>query len=241
MKACIGCGRCKKECQYDAIVVENGYARIEARGKGGHVAGPEGSVNAIGLVAEYLLHNGLCTSQEEQALGMLRTLHTDTDGSALGVAARDDVFGPLTCVGGMVRLEHRRLRQSVDIRYPAAMDDARLRTALCALAESAGGSFVPEAMRAPFCIDPGSPEIRTLTDTYNELAHRSEAPFAMGGGTYARRFANAISCGPGETGQLRPVWAGAPHGADEAMEMTQLYKALRIYILAIARLMELEL
>ena len=27
-KACIGCGRCKKECQYDAIVVENGYARI---------------------------------------------------------------------------------------------------------------------------------------------------------------------------------------------------------------------
>ena len=28
MKACIGCGRCKKECQYDAIVVENGYARI---------------------------------------------------------------------------------------------------------------------------------------------------------------------------------------------------------------------
>lgn len=32
-----------------------------------------------------------------------------------------------------------------------------------------------------------------------------------------------------------------PHGADEAMEMAQLYKALRIYILAIARLMKLEL
>ena len=28
MDACIGCGRCKKECQYDAIVVENGFARI---------------------------------------------------------------------------------------------------------------------------------------------------------------------------------------------------------------------
>ena len=28
--ACIGCGRCKKECEYDAIVVENGLARIDA-------------------------------------------------------------------------------------------------------------------------------------------------------------------------------------------------------------------
>lgn len=29
MKACIGCGRCTKECKYDAIHVENGYARID--------------------------------------------------------------------------------------------------------------------------------------------------------------------------------------------------------------------
>lgn len=223
------------------VRAENGCVRIEARGKGGHVAGPQGSVNAIGLVVGYLLDNGLCTPQEKRALRMLRTLHADTDGSALGVAARDDVFGPLTCVGGMVRLEQGRLRQSVDIRYPAAMDGERLRAALCALAENAGGSFEPGAMRAPFCIDPNSPEIRTLTNTYNELANRSDAPFAMGGGTYARRFANAISYGPGETDQPRPVWAGAPHGADEAMEMAQLYKALRIYILAIARLMKLEL
>ena len=28
MRACIGCGRCKRECKYDAIVVENGFARI---------------------------------------------------------------------------------------------------------------------------------------------------------------------------------------------------------------------
>ncbi len=29
MDACIGCGRCKKECQYDAITVENGFAHID--------------------------------------------------------------------------------------------------------------------------------------------------------------------------------------------------------------------
>lgn len=128
----------------------------------------------------------------------------------------------------------------MDIRYPAATNGAKLRAALCALAESACGSFEPDTIRVPFYIDPSAPEIRTLTDTYNELENRSEVPFTMGGGTYARRFANAISYGPGQTGQPRPVWAGSPHGADEAMEMAQLYKALRIYILAIWRLMKLE-
>ena len=29
MNACIGCGRCAKECQYEAIKVENGYAHID--------------------------------------------------------------------------------------------------------------------------------------------------------------------------------------------------------------------
>ena len=29
LKACIACGRCKKECQYDAITIENGFAKID--------------------------------------------------------------------------------------------------------------------------------------------------------------------------------------------------------------------
>lgn len=221
--------------------LEDGRAHLEAHGKSGHVAGPQGSVNAIALLVEYLLDNRLCAPREERALKMLRALHADTDGTALHVASRDDVFGPLTCVGGMVRLENGCLRQSVDIRYPASMDDGRLRAALEALARTAGGRFCEESMRAPFSIDPSRPEIRTLTDTWNELSGRSDAPFTMGGGTYARRFANAISFGPGETDRPRPAWAGAPHGPDEAMEMEQLYRALRVYILAVSRLMALEL
>ena len=34
--------------------------RVRGWGKSGHAAMPEGTVNAIGLVADYLLDNGLC-------------------------------------------------------------------------------------------------------------------------------------------------------------------------------------
>ena len=69
------CGQKRPACRirktYNNTGRKNGCVRIEARGKGGHVAGPQGSVNAIGLVVGYLLDNGLCTPQEERALRML--------------------------------------------------------------------------------------------------------------------------------------------------------------------------
>lgn len=216
---------------------ENDCVRIEAHGKSGHVAGPQRSVNAIGLVVDYLLDNGLCSSQEERVLGMLRVLHSETDGSALGIAVSDDVFGPLTCVGGVIRFEQGVIRQSVDIRYPASIDETCLRTAFEKLAKDMGGVFEQGAGRVPFCTNPESPEIRILTDTYNEFTNRQELPFSMGGGTYARCFANAISYGPGEIDQPKPDWGGSAHGVNEAMSIEQLLKALRIYIVAVSRLM----
>lgn len=222
-----------------AVRREGNYMRIEARGISGHVAGPSGSVNAIGLVVDYLLDNRLCAPEEEKALGILRILHSGTDGSALGIAASDDVFGPLTCVGSMIRFENGILRQSVDIRYPGSIDEARLCEVFAALAKSAGGTFEPGIGRPPFSIDPELPEVRILTDTYNEFTGRGEIPFAMGGGTYARCFTKAISFGPGETEQPRPDWGGGAHGANEAVSIEQLLKALRIYIRAVARLMRI--
>lgn len=236
-----GEGDSLKDTDRVTVRKENGCVYLEAHGIGGHVAGPQGSVNAIGLLVEYLLDNGLCIApSEKRALDMLRTLHSDTDGCALGIACTDETFGPLTCVGGMIRLEEGRLKQSVDIRYPSSIQAVELKAALDRLAEGAGGLFEPTAARVPFQINPDLPEIRTLTDTYNELTGREEKPFTMGGGTYARCFANAISYGPGEADRPRPSWAGPAHGADEAMEMEQLYRALRIYILAVARLMKLD-
>ena len=118
----------------------DGVARISAFGKGGHAAMPAGTVNAIALVVDYLLDNRLCSEEEARALEMLRRLHASTDGSSVGIAAQDDVFDPLTCVGGVIKLENGALRQSIDIRFPTSTNAETLCAALSKLAHDLSAS-----------------------------------------------------------------------------------------------------
>ena len=92
----------------------------------------------------------------------------------------------------------------------------------------------------PFYIDADSPAIQTLINTYNDVTGEGKKPFTMGGGTYARHFKCAVSFGMEETGEPAPEWVGPMHGPDEGVSEALLFKALKIYILAIARLMQLE-
>ncbi len=63
---------------------EGDGVRVRGWGKSGHAAMPEGTVNAIGLVADYLLDNGLCNDAERAYLEALHKLHSSTAGTGLG-------------------------------------------------------------------------------------------------------------------------------------------------------------
>ena len=93
----------------------------------------------------------------------------------------------------------------------------------------------------PLTAQPHDPDVKALIDTYNEFTGKHAEPFAMGGGTYARNFARAVSFGPEETGLELPAWGGQMHGPNECANEEQLKQALKIYIVAILRLNELEL
>ena len=63
---------------------EGDGVRIRGWGKSGHAAMPEGTVNAIGLVVNYLLDNGLCNDAERAYLEAVRKLHASTAGDGSG-------------------------------------------------------------------------------------------------------------------------------------------------------------
>ncbi len=208
-------------------------------GKSGHAAMPGGTVNAIARIVDCLLQSDVCTPAETAYLQVLATLHADTAGQALGIAADDGVFDPLTIVGGTIKMENRCLRQSFDCRYPTNTDADKLTAAMRKVCGTAA-ALENVSSRVPFYISADHPAIQILINTYNEVTGEHKTPFVMGGGTYARHFPLAVSFGPEHTDLPLPDFAGPMHGANEGANFDKLIEALKIYILALLRLEELD-
>ena len=183
---------------------------------------------------------GVTFEAGEAYLNVLHTLHADTDGSALGIAADDGLFDPLTIIGGTIEMADGVIRQSFDCRYPTNTDPEKM---TAAIRKVCGGAATLEnvSSRVPFYIDADSPAIQTLINTYNDVTGEGKKPFTMGGGTYARHFPYAVSFGPEHTDIEIPSFAGPMHGANEGTPFEKLVEALKIYILALLRLQEIEL
>ena len=62
----------------------DGRVRLTAHGIGAHASTPEGSINAIGLLVDYLLEHDLCGEGERDFLVLERHVFGSTDGSTLG-------------------------------------------------------------------------------------------------------------------------------------------------------------
>ena len=219
---------------------ENGATVLRGQGKSGHAAMPAGTVNAISLLVDCLLHNHIGTEAEQAYLRVLQKLHAATDGSAVGIAADDGLFDPLTIIGGTIGQEDGVIRQSFDCRYPTNTDPEKMTAALEQVCGTAA-HLENLTSRVPFYIAADSPAIQTLINTYNEVTGEQQTPFTMGGGTYARHFPYAVSFGPEHTDVAIPAFAGPMHGANEGAPFEKLIEALKIYILALLRLQDVEL
>ena len=221
--------------------VEGGLARISAEGIGAHASTPAGSINAIGLLVDYLLENGLFSEGEKSFLEMEKLVFGSTDGSTLDIAATDDLFDPLTCIGGIIRTVDGVFEQTIDSRYPTSITGDEITRRVGALCEAHGCTLTVDLDMVPFSTDPNSDGIQALVRTYNEYTGRNDKPFTIGGGTYARHFKAGGAFGPNDPNFPMPDWIGAEHSADEGFSEEQFKRALEIYIVSVARLAELEL
>ena len=132
------------------------------------------------------------------------------------------------------------IRQSFDCRYPTNTNPEKMQAAMEQVCGTAA-HLENLTSRVPFYIAADSPAIQTLITTYNDVTGENKTPFTMGGGTYARHFPYAVSFGPEHTDLAIPEFAGPMHGANEGAPFEKMIEALKIYILALLRLQEIDL
>ena len=219
----------------------DGRLRVDAAGRSAHAMAPEDGVNAIGLLADFILAQGICRLKETTFLEFMAALCGSHDGSAFDLQCRDDDFGPLTIVGSMAKRDGNSLMQAIDIRYPTTTDEASITYTLRSFVRRIGASLATGHCEDPFLMDKTGPQVNALLAAYNHVTGEAAEPFAMAGGTYARKFPRAASFGAERDGITVPGWSGGMHGPDEAVSESVLKDAFRIYVHAIGNLMDTEL
>ena len=233
-------GELKDTADVTAVRCEEGW-KLSSKGIAGHASTPAGTVNAIGLMIDYILDNGIASAEEKKFLEFAASVHHAYDGSCAGIAATDPsgLFEPLTVVSGMIGIRDGRFWQSLDSRYVPSTSGEEI---IAKLSEKAGDAavIVQKSNAVPFCKSPDSPEVCACMDAYRSVTGDLKAePFTIGGGTYARDFPNAVAFGPCHLDRENPEWAGSIHGAEEATRVSELVESLKVYITSLINLEQL--
>lgn len=221
------------------LLIKGEKINISAEGIGGHAASPEGTVNAIAILAEkmkeYDLPEGL-----KKAVSFLHKAAGNGYGEKIGIGCEDEISGRLTCNAGVVSLEDGKIRLILDIRYPVTIKVDDFLPKLSKEAEKAGFIVAEYSDSRPYYMEKDHPFIGLLMDAWREKTGLDGEPYVMGGGTYARHIPNAVAFGTGMDRDISalglPEGHGNCHGADETEVLDNLLKAIHIYVNALCKI-----
>lgn len=207
------------------------HFRVKSRGVATHGSTPEKGVNAAAELLACLVEAdaGRGLVDPSGTLAFLARAGSGIYGEGLGIAARDDVSGVLTCNLGVLRLEGRELSATFNIRYPVSLACAAALLAKAAeQVREAGGRIVDASDDPPHHVPEDSFIVRTLLEVYRQETGDDTPPLAIGGGTYARLVPGAVAFGP-----VFPFSGIVPHEKDENIEIEHLRRLARLYAAAL--------
>ena len=217
----------------------DGTYNLTATGLSGHASTPWLGKSAIGIMIKYILDNNIVSGEEKAFFEEAYKIHEDYSGKNIGVNASAEDFTDLTIVSGVIGVEDRHFCQSIDIRYVPSVDGQwvyeKLNSAFAAV-----GKIENHRDNLPFYKSPESPEIQVCMNAYNFVTGENVKPFTIGGGTYSRDLPNAVGFGPEHPERPMPEFVGSMHGAEEGVSKADMLEALKIYIISMIDLQELE-
>lgn len=217
----------------------DGEAILSARGKAAHGSRPGEGVNAISHLAVLLANAGVLAPAGDvssgsgvRALGFINAVFgTASDGAKLGIFRRHPVMGDTTVNLGMVATMPDRVSLKLNIRGPDGLDVATVERALRDAAAPFDAEVALDAAMEPLWVNPDTPLVRQLLESYQAVTGYEGEPLAIGGTTYAKAFPGYVAFGMGFPDESGPV-----HAPNERLSLDHLRLGMRIYVDAILRL-----
>jgi succinyl-diaminopimelate desuccinylase len=206
---------------------------IVITGISAHGARPECGINAISAMMEFL--GGLSFGNEDvnDFIGFYNQhIGYGLDGTDLGCGLVDEPSGKLILNVGMIDVDTKAARLTINIRYPVTMDEDIVYDAVMPVINKYNFGIIKGLHHKPLYRPIDDPFITTLMDCYRDNTGDMETqPLVIGGGTYARAMDHCVAFGASFPGEQEVA-----HQKDEYLSIDSLMAMTNIYADAIYRL-----
>lgn len=205
-----------------AIVSDTIY---ESTGKPAHASQPHEGINAMFLLASELRMLGL----EHPFLDLIDMATSE----GLNIDFEDEISGKLTINPSIANVNQEKAVLKCDIRYPVTMKGTDIRDHIERAVTPLGFTVNINYDLPPLHIEKESYLIDALQKIYEDYTGDTTGPKAIGGGTYARAFDNAVAFG----GRF-PEEPNTCHQTDEYWSIKSMKKNFDIITKALESLVQ---
>jgi len=205
--------------------LENGVMHITTSGLAAHGSRPQDGVNAVCALLEILKVMNLGAA--ENAANFLREHlnQTQWDGHGLNIKQENKDSDALTVNLGIIRVDSKHFMAQIDLREPHTADFEQIGANVKASCEPYGLKLTVFRASPALFVDKNDELVVKFQAAYKAVTGRDEQPFAMGGGTYARKLKKAVAFGP----SLPDSKSGGAHAPDEHLVLNEWFTAAKIY------------
>lgn len=177
---------------------------VTVTGKDAHASMPELGKNALQALFQLLAGLPLEGIDKEVVNGMAHALKMDLHGESFGLDVEDQ-SGRLTLNPGVMHWDEKGVRLDIDIRCPISYDGNTVLEKLQKVFSGFGLQMSSGSVSQGHFIPKEGELVSKLLDVYAARTGKRLEPLAIGGGTYARKFKNAVAFGPELPGVDAPI------------------------------------
>lgn len=210
---------------------------VTAEGKAAHGSEPSKGLNAISVLLKFLGTLDFVSDDINAFLAFYNEhIGFATDGSGLGCARAGKYGDDLTFNIGLIKFDKEAVSVLADIRYPIGTEADDVYAQMTEHLDEYGIGLVKRSDEKPMFEPEDGPLASAMMDAYRECTGNMKArPKILGGGTYAKPFANMLAFGA-----LFPGDQDLMHQPNEELSLERFRQSIEIYAQAIMTMADAE-